>query len=85
MNTLIIYDNEGYIIQQMCGVVREPQGGVQFMWTTIPEGKRVISIDTTKTPHIAILEDVPKSEVDLLKEQINTMQKALDDIVLGGI
>lgn len=85
MNTLIIYDNMGYIIQQISGSIREPQGGVQFMWTIIPEGKRLVSVDTSVTPHIAILEDIPKSEVDLLKEQINTMQKALDDIVLGGI
>lgn len=85
MRTLIIYDNQGQIFSKIGGSYILPNGGVQFLEIDIPDNKTVNKVDTTLTPHMAILEDVPKSEVDLLKEQINTMQKALDDIVLGGI
>lgn len=63
MNTLIIYDNTGYVVSQMAGSVREPQGGVQFLWIEIPEGQRLkttkgIGVDVSTTPHQAILEKV---------------------------
>ena len=77
MKTLIIYDNTGYIIQQITGSnVREPQGGVQFIWAIIPEGKRLVSIDTTKTPHEAVLEDIPKTEMQLAQERIASLEQS---------
>lgn len=89
MNTLIIYDNTGYIISQMAGSIREPQGGVQFLWAEIPEGKQLkitdgIGVDVTKTPHQAILEDIPKTEIELLKEQLSLTQAAVDDLLMAG-
>jgi len=89
MNTLIIYDNTGYVISTMAGSIREPQGGVQFLWVEIPEGKRLkltdgIGVDVTKTPHQAILEDIPKTEIELLKEQLTLTQAAVDDLLTAG-
>lgn len=89
MNTLIIYDNTGYVISQMAGSVREPQGGVQFLWAEIPEGKQLkitdgIGVDVSVTPHQAILEDIPKTEIELLKEQLSLTQAAVDDLLMAG-
>lgn len=76
MNTLVIYDNTGYIIQQISGSIREPQGGVQFIWVEIPEGKRLVSIDTTKTPHTVVLGDIPKTEMQLAQERIASLEQS---------
>lgn len=58
MQTLVIYDNTGYIISQSQGSnLREP-AGVPFMWVEIPQEKRVIRIDVSKNPHIPVFEDV---------------------------
>lgn len=89
MNTLIIYDNTGYVISQMAGSIREPQGGVQFIWAEIPEGKQLkitdgIGVDVSKTPHVAILEDIPKTEMQLVKEQLALTQMAVDDLLMAG-
>lgn len=88
MNTLIIYDNTGYVISQMAGSVREPQGGVQFLWAEIPEGKQLkitdgIGVDVTKTPHQAILEDIPKTEIELLKEQQQDLSDTVAALIMG--
>jgi len=93
MLTLIIHDNEGYILSTKQGepTPREPVG-VPFLWVDIPEGKRLkttdgIGVDTSVTPHVAILEDVPPTEVDVLKQQVTELQDALveiADMVAGG-
>lgn len=89
MNTLIIYDNTGYVISTMAGSIREPKGGVQFLWVEIPEGKQLkitdgIGVDVSVTPHQAILEDIPKTEIELLKEQLTLTQMAVDDLLMAG-
>ncbi|MCG1029321.1 hypothetical protein J5S49_13570 [Virgibacillus halodenitrificans] len=83
MNTLIIYDNEGYILSIRQGepAPREPIG-VPFLWVDIPEGKRIkvidgIGVDTSVTPHEVILEDIPPSEVDVLEIQVADLQYQL--------
>lgn len=88
MNTLIIYDNTGYVISQMAGSAREPQG-IPFLWVEIPEGKQLkitdgIGVDVSVTPHQAILEDIPKTEMELLKEQLTLTQMAVDDLLMAG-
>ncbi len=67
MKTLVIYDSTGYILSQMSGDAREPVG-IPFIWTEIPEGKRVVAIDVTKTPHEPILEDYPQPDIEKLQE-----------------
>lgn len=94
MNTLIIYDNIGYVISQMAGSVREPQGGVQFLWAEIHTGKQLkitdgIGVDVSVTPHQAILEDIPKTEIEIVKEQLQSVQSDNANLVTmlveGGI
>ena len=82
MNTLIIYDNTGYIISTISGAIRDPQGGVQFIWTIIPVGKQIkitdgIGVDVTVTPNLAILEDIPKTELEIANERITATENAL--------
>lgn len=74
-NTLIIYDATGYILQQITGSYRLPQG-VPYLEVEIPVGKQVVSglgIDMSVTPHQVILEDIPSSEVDVLKTQVSDL------------
>lgn len=89
MNTLIIYDNAGYVISQMTGSVREPQGGVQFLWAEIPEGKRLkitdgIGVDVSVTPHQAILEDIPPTEIEALRSDLNSAIIELSTLIATG-
>jgi hypothetical protein len=85
MNTLIIYDNTGYVISQMSGAVREPIG-IPFLWVDIPQGKQMkiadgIGVDVTVTPHKVILEDIPPTEVQILKQQVNDLNIAMANIM----
>lgn len=92
MKTLIIYDNEGYIISTRQGqpAPREPIG-VPFLWEEIPEGKRIkttdgIGVDVSKTPHEVILEDIPPSEVDVLRQDLNDAIVELSTLIaMGGM
>lgn len=80
MKTLIIYDTEGYIIFQGSGDVREP-AGIPFLWVDVPQGKRITGVDVTVTPNVAILEDIPKSQTQLLQEQIDSLTMAMAEMM----
>jgi hypothetical protein len=80
MKTLIIYDSTGYIIFQGQGDLREPQG-IPFLWVDVLEGKYVQSIDVSGTTHKPVFTDIPKSEVELLKEQVDSLNIAMANIM----
>lgn len=91
MKTLIIYDEQGYILSTRSGqpAPREPQG-VPFLWADIPDRKHIkttdgIGVNVSKTPHEVILEDIPPSETQLLKQEVQAMQEALDFLLIGGM
>lgn len=84
MNTLIIYDSTGYIIYQATGSVREPVG-IPFMWVEIPEGKQAVSVDISGETHIPIFEDLPKSETQLLQDQVNDLNIAMAALMGGAL
>ncbi len=84
--TLIIYDEGGYIISKSSGhpIPREPVG-VPFLWVDVPKGKYLknigeIGIDVSVTPHVPILEDIPPSEVDILREKMSQQENALVEL-----
>lgn len=83
MTTLIIYDNNGQIFTQITGDYIKPNG-LQHLEVTVPEGKILTGVDVSVTPHQAIFVDVPKSEVEILKEQLQATQQAVDFILLNG-
>lgn len=87
MNTLVVYDNAGYILSITAGspAPREPIG-VPFLWVEIPEGKRIkmtdgIGVDVSVTPHQAILEDIPPTQA----ERLEALESAMLDMVLEGM
>lgn len=76
MKTLIIYDNEGYIISTRQGQPspRVPVG-VPYLEVEIPEGKQIkitdgIGVDVSVTPNQVILEDIPPTQVETLESQV---------------
>lgn len=79
MKTTIIYDNTGYIISVVSGEPTPYQpSGIPFLNIEIPEGKRLkivngVGVDTSVTPHQVILEDIPPTEIDVLKEDTSTL------------
>lgn len=83
MKTLIIYDNTGNIYFQASGDFVAPQGGLQYLITEIPEGKRVASIDMTTDPHTVIFEDIPKTENQELTERLELLENAVNEMLLS--
>lgn len=91
MNTLLIYDSAGYIIAQMSGSVREPQG-IPFIWVEVPAGKRIkitdgIGVDVSVTPNVAFLEDIPPTEIESLRLEMAQANTELFEMMLtmGGM
>lgn len=91
MKTLIIYDNEGYIISTRQGQPspRVPVG-IPYLEVEIPQDKQIkvtdgIGVDVSVAPHEVILEDIPPTENDLMKQEIQTMQEAIDFMIMGGM
>lgn len=95
MKTLIIYDSKGYVLSNITGSYRVPNG-VPFLEVEIPFGKQLkytdgIGVDVSKTPHEVILEDIPLSEIDVFKkenEELKVSQLEQDTLImklmLGG-
>ena len=88
MKTLIIYDNEGYIISTRQGQPspRVPVG-VPYLEVEIPEGKRIkitdgIGIDVLVTPHQVILEDIPPTGLDEVKARLADLTEL---VLMGGM
>lgn len=81
METLFIHDKEGVILSQQNGqpAPRLPVG-VPYIYEEVPEGKRVTGVDVSVTPAKLILEDIPPSEIDQLKQTVAD----LTEIVLSG-
>lgn len=79
--TLVIYDNAGFIISQMQGnSLREPIG-IPFLWIDVPQGKYVVSIDISVTPHTPVFADVPETETQLLQKQVDALNIAMAEIL----
>lgn len=74
MKTLIIYDNEGFIVQQITGSYRIPIG-LPFLEVEIPNGKHVVAVNVeTKEP---IFEDIPPSDIEILRNKIAEQEQAI--------
>lgn len=92
IKTLIVYDTTGYILSIVTDSYHIPTG-VPFLEVEIPNGKRLstvggIGVDVSKTPHQVILEDIPPSEIDILKEEnvrIKQSMAELAELILGGM
>ncbi|NFG25626.1 hypothetical protein FC777_00530 [Clostridium botulinum] len=82
MKTLIIHDESGNIIFTKGGCIDSLVGETKCLETDIPEGKILKGVDVkTEQP---ILEDMPKSQVELLQEELaqNTKEMAKKDLAI---
>lgn len=92
MKTLIIYDDNGYVLSNITGSYRVPTG-VPFLEVEIPVGKRIASIDgigvdVSVTPHQVILEDIPPSDIEKLRQENAQANAELFELIIsmgGGI
>lgn len=88
MLTLITYDNDGYVLQHVVENYRVPTG-VPYLVVDIPKDKRLkidengIGVDVSVTPHEAILEDIPPSEIDLLRLEMAQANTELFEMVMS--
>ena len=83
MTTLIIYDSTGYIYNQIQGSYRTPIG-LTCLEVEIPQGQQAVSVDVTVTPNVPVFADLPKSETQILQEQVNNLNIALAALMGGA-
>lgn len=92
MKTLIIYDSQGYVLSNVTGSYRVPTG-VPFLEVEIPTGKQIkytdgIGVDVSVTPHQVILEDIPPSDIEKLRQENAQANAELFELIIsmgGGI
>lgn len=84
--TLIVHDNAGFILSVRSGepAPKEPVG-VPCLWTEIPQGMQLkitdgIGVDVSVTPHQVLLEPIPPTEIDLLKQENTQLSIALAEL-----
>lgn len=82
MKTLIVYDNKGVVFNQVTGDYTPPEG-INFIEVEVPSDKIVTGVDVVnKTP---ILENLPKSEVQELRERLEETEGVLNFLLMGGL
>ena len=77
----VIYDSTGKIFMQGTGFPT-PRGDLTYMEISVPENQYLVSIDTSKDPVEPVYAEYPKSEMTLLKEQLEQQQANLDYLML---
>ena len=84
--TLIIYDDNATIYDTRRDDFIVPVG-LQHLIVIVPEGKRITGVDVSGEEHVVIFEDIPKSEVEILREKLAQQEEALielAEIIAGG-
>ena len=77
----IIYDSKGTIFMQGSGFSK-PEGNLTYMEVLVPENQYLVSIDTSKDPVEPVFAEYPKSDMQLMKEQLEQQQADLDYLIL---
>lgn len=80
MKTLIIYDNSGFIYNQVTGDYRTPKGGVNYL--EVDEGSyngKIIKSVNIENKEL-VLEDIPKTDLEKTQEQLLETQAQLADL-----
>ena len=77
----IIYDSTGAIYMQGTGFT-EPIGELNFLNVSTPHGSYVEKIDTSKNPPEPVIKEYPKSDMELMKGQLEQQQADLDYLKL---
>ena len=77
----IIYDSKGTIFMQGSRF-STPDGELTYTEVSIPENQYLVSIDTSKDPAEPVFAEYPKSDMQLMKEQLEQQQADLDYLKL---
>lgn len=77
----IIYDKNGKVFMQGSGLA-VPEGTLTYTEISVPENKYLVKMDVTKDPVEPVFAEYPKSEMDLMKEQLEQQQADLDYLKL---
>ena len=77
----IIYDSKGIIFMQGSGF-EKPEGELNYVEISVPENQYLVKIDTTKKPAEPVFAEYPKSDIQLMKEQLEQQQADLDYLKL---
>lgn len=77
----IIYDSKGTIFMQGSGF-NTPEGELTYSEVSVPENQYLVKMDTTKDPVEPMFAEYPKSEITLMKEQLEQQQADLDYLKL---
>mgnify|MGYP006939752034 CR=1 FL=1 len=88
MKTLLIYDENGKVFFNISGNENDLPipNGLNYILTEIPEGKRLADvpyqIDLTDGEPKVLLEDLPKTEIQLLQEELKMTQEVLNFLIM---
>ena len=77
----IIYDSKGTIFMQGSGF-NAPEGELTYSEVSVPENQYLVKMDTTKDPVEPVFAEYPKSDMQLMKEQLEQQQADLDYLKL---
>ncbi len=83
MKTLVVCNKQGNLVFTQTNAQEE----YLLLVEDIHDGKQIKKVDTSITPNRLIFEDIPKTEIELLKEQVNDLAQAnaeLTSIVAMG-
>lgn len=77
----IIYDTKGTIFMQGSGFSK-PEGELSYTEVSVPENQYLVNMDTSKNPAEPVFAEYPKSDMQLMKEQLEQQQADLDYLKL---
>lgn len=78
---LIIYDSNGKIFYEGTGSP-VPEGNLSYMKVTVPDNSYIVKMDMSKDPAEPIFAEYPKTDIELMKEQMEQQQADLDYLKL---
>jgi hypothetical protein len=81
--SIVIYDSTGNVYLNGTGFP-EPQGEINYTKVNTPKGMYLERIDVSVMPHAPVFGDIPKSEIEQLKEEVEHL-KANQAAMLSGI
>lgn len=90
MQGLIIYDdiNNVFVITT-ASTITYPSGNLHSLSVEVADGKVITGLDTTVSPPCAIIEDIPKSEMEIAKAKIAEQEIELANLqyalMIGGL
>ena len=63
----------------------KPEGNLTYMEVLVPENQYLVSIDTSKDPVEPVFAEYPKSDMQLMKDQLEQQQAYLDYLKLLSV